>query len=391
MYSIKETKQRLCIYVTYNSKQKAEPYIGYMLDALKKCCKKIYVVCNYERIIEGGEYLSKYADKIFFRENKGFDAGAYKDMLCAMLGWDVIYQYDELILMNDSFFGPFYNLDKYFETMENADCDFWGFTRYFSGELKSIGYKFQPHIQSYFLAFKNSVLKSREFQRFWEELKYPESFLEAIVNFEFSINSFLEKNKYKSLALTDVWGMRFQDNKNPFMLYAGELIVDNDFPILKKKSLLIRNPGFENALNAVYFLENKGLYSVNWIWDFLDRQFYIEGYASEGANCLEIFYKKYKKIYIYGAGVCGKNLALYFAHKNWKWDGFIVSDTKGQDEGCILFDDAVIDDATGIIISVIRKNMSDEIVRNIEGRCKREQLFIIYDCRAIRASEILGE
>ena len=30
-------------------------------------------------------------------------------------------------------------------------------------------------------------------------------------------------------------------------------------------------------------------------------------------NSLEIFYRNYSSIYIYGAGVCGKNLALYLA------------------------------------------------------------------------------
>ena len=38
------------------------------------------------------------ADDIFYRENKGLDAGAYKDMLCNIIGWDAVYQYDELYL-----------------------------------------------------------------------------------------------------------------------------------------------------------------------------------------------------------------------------------------------------------------------------------------------------
>lgn len=380
---------RLCIYVTYNQQNKIQEYIGYMLKSLRNCVTTLYVVCNYSKILKGEEYIESYVDEIFYRENVGYDAGAYKDMLCDTLGWDKIYQYDELILINDSSFGPFYDLGKYIDMMEKQSCDFWGMTRNRGGRLHSIGYTYGSHIQSYFLGFNKNVLTSLAFKSFWEQLIYPQTFLETVVNFELAINKHLEDHGFVSMALSDVLGMTFQEHEILYLTYALELVKDKSFPIMKKKSLLIRNPWFENALHAVLFLKNNNSYPAKWIWDIIDSQFYIEGYAPEGQNSLEFFYNKYRKIYIYGAGICGKSLRLYFEHKGWHLEGLIVTNMEGQDTDCIPFKDVNIDDETGIIVSVIQESVSNEIVKYVEKRCSKEQLFIIYDCKAIRAPEWL--
>lgn len=377
---------RLCIYVTYNKENKIEPYVGYMIKALREHVTTLYVVCNYSKIMEGIKYVEPYADGIFYRENKGYDAGAYKDMLCTILGWDRIYQYDELILVNDSFFGPFYDLGRCFAMMEQQNSDFWGMTTSPAGEYKDVGYKYDPHVQSYFLVFNRQIIMSNAFKDFWEELDYPEKFMDAVINFEVKLNLRLNEQGFISSSLTDVWEMTFLKDENPILHCVPDLIRDHDFPILKKKALLIRNAGFADILKAVEFIGTQKLYPADWIWDIIDSQFYIESYAPDGMNCLEFFYNKFKKTYIYGAGVCGKNLVLYFEHKGWEQNGILVSDKAGQDVDCSLFDDACIDDETGIIISVIHEDVSKEIVQYIEtnSACKREQMFVIYDCEAIR-------
>ena len=374
---------RLCIYMTYNRQSRIEEYMGYMLKALRGCTTTFYVVCNYPEILEGKEYIEPYADGIFYRENIGLDAGAYKDMLCTLIGWDRVYQYDELILMNDSFLGPFYDFIRYFDMMENVSCDFWGLTRHFSGENDLIG-KYRSHVQSYFLVFHSRVLKSDLFRRFWENFTYPETYPEAILNYELKINDFLESGGYVPLALTDVWGMTFKGSENPYLDYSLELVRDKEFPILKKKSLLITNKGFANAIKAVEFIEAGGLYPISWIWRLIDSQFYIDGYAPDTANCLERFIKKHSKIYIYGAGLCGKNLFIYFEYKKWHLEGILVSNKAGQDMECTLFEDACIDDETGIIISVMHSDVSEKIVQYIGDRCKKEQLFMICECTGVR-------
>ena len=124
------------------------------------------MVCNYEKVNLGLEYVFPWVDNIYYRTNKGYDSGAYKDALCSFLGWDEVYKYDELILVNDSFFGFFYPLKDSFQLMDKEKCDFWGMTGQAAGEYKDPFYSFDEHVHSYFMVFKKNVLKSKAFKSF---------------------------------------------------------------------------------------------------------------------------------------------------------------------------------------------------------------------------------
>lgn len=85
---------RLCIYMTYNKENKIYPYIEKVLKSLKVCCSRVYLVCNCKVLKAGLNDSQSYVDNIFFRENIGYDSGAFKDALCEFLGWDEVYRYD---------------------------------------------------------------------------------------------------------------------------------------------------------------------------------------------------------------------------------------------------------------------------------------------------------
>ena len=102
--------KRLLVYHTYDKQNIIDDYIGYFLGSMRAMVDTIIVVCNMPGIDKGFRNLSDYADGIFYRENIGLDAGGFKDALCTFVGWEKIRQYDELILANDSFYGPFDNI-----------------------------------------------------------------------------------------------------------------------------------------------------------------------------------------------------------------------------------------------------------------------------------------
>lgn len=133
------------------------------------------------------------------------------------------------------------------------------------------------------------------------------------------------------------------------------------------------------------FIKDNKLYPIEWILNLIDSQFYLKEYSSETVNCLERFVKKHNKVYIYGAGSCGKNLQLYFEQKGWKLQGFLVSNQTEQDIEYTLFDNVQIDNETGIIISVMHSDVSKRIVEYIGNRCKKEQLFMICECVGVKS------
>lgn len=375
---------RLCIYMTYNKENRIYEYIGSALKSLKRCCTKVYVVCNHINPPSGVESVVPFTDHIFYRENKGYDSGAYKDIFCNFLSRDELEIYDEIVLANDSFFGFFYPLEDAFALMDESACDFWGMTGQGAGEYTNPLHSFDAHIHSYFLVFKRKVIENPVFLGFWEQMEYASSFREAIVNFELEINRRLKQEGFTGKSFIDVYGILPKRNENPYYSMPYELVKDCKVPVMKKKCVLVRNVGFASMLKTIQYLKQKNLYPVHWMLSCLENQFYVPGIGNGPCNSLEIFCNSHPEIYIYGAGVCGKNLAVYFAYRGWDYRGFIVTDNKKKEEHVLSIEEAEISAQTGIVISVIDAGVAEEIKKHISGRCDREQLFFMSDCDAVK-------
>lgn len=368
--------RRLCIYVTYDFENIADDYIGYMLHELRKVADCLVVVCNYEYIAKGINNIQPFADKIYYRKNIGFDAGAYKDALCQYLGWSEISCYDELLLINDSFYGPIYPVEDWFRNIENVDTDYWGMIRAPQGKFAD-GFVYNAHIQSYFLAFRKTVLRSSCFRRYWEELEYPRSLYEAVKEFEIGCNKYLENNGFKGAALTDIYqtGYRFQENEIPYMQHSFELIRDFRVPILKRRGLYFSNRGFANALEAFKYIENTNIYDSQLI-----KQHFIRiSHSVHDEGILDLlrlsnFYNEHARIYFYGAGVYGQNLSIFFKYMGWTFDGFLVTNAESQKENCKVFNKMELNSNDGIIIAVGKKDMCFEILDIVKKRCNEDQI-----------------
>lgn len=362
--------KRICIYVTYDFENIVDDYVGYMLQELRKSVDCLAVVCNYAEVVRGIENIQPYADRIYYRENIGFDAGAYKDALCTYLGWDEIARYDELLIINDSFYGPLYPMEDLFNEMEKTSADYWGIIRAPKGEFDD-GYSYDTHIQSYFMAFRSNILTNPHFKVFWEELKYPRSLYEAVKAFEIGINACLKGHGFTGIALTDITsqGQPFQANEIPYMQYALELVRDFKIPILKRRSLYFSNKGFENALRALIYIKSKNIYDVALVEKHLAR---ISQSANEQGLMdipkMDSFCRKHKKIYFYGAGVYGHNLAAFFKYMGWEFNGFLVTNAAMQSENCHTFRSVRLGEDDGIIIAVGDKRICFEILGTV-GKC----------------------
>ena len=56
-------------------------------------------------------------------------------------------------------------------------------------------------------------------------------------------------------------------------------------------------------------------------------------------------------------------------------------------DNVIGIEDAVINENTGIVISLLNREIAREIEQHIGNRCKHEQLFFISECDAIKLPE----
>ena len=72
--------ERLGILVFYDKNGIFSEYIEYLLIALKEVVTYQIVIVNGFIQLESEKKLSRISDEVLIRENKGFDAGAYKDI-----------------------------------------------------------------------------------------------------------------------------------------------------------------------------------------------------------------------------------------------------------------------------------------------------------------------
>mgnify|MGYP003302151991 CR=1 FL=1 len=267
--------ERLCVYLIYDKENIIDRYIGYILKELKKCVSYLCVVFNGSEINQGKEYLQD-ADEIFFRENKGFDAGGFKDVLCNLFGWDRALEYDELILVNDSFFGPFISFEEIFAEMEQLDVDFWGLLSHAEAINEGFGY-IPEHIQSFFIDVKYHMFHSTYFKEYWSNMPYYETFIDVVKYHEIRFTDYFFKKGFKYAVYANTELNNSQNLKNNYIQYMNlsyELIQKRKFPFLKRQQLAyntLNQQTQENLRQSIQYIDLYTDYDVNMIWENIIR------------------------------------------------------------------------------------------------------------------------
>lgn len=352
---------RMAVFVFYDFEGFIDDYVRYLLDSLMEITKKTVVVSNGKLSKKEREKLEIFTENIYERENKGFDAGAYKDVFTNFMKNEKWENWDEIILLNDTFYGPVYPWRDVFEKMDKQNVDFWGMTK--QENYKCDGDIVLPtHVQSYFLAIRKKLFLSTSFRLFWEQMEYPLNLHDAIFNFEIRFTYFFRQKNFKYSVYTDVCGVDFPINNSELIYahYITELLSVAKMPLVKRKALTLTN--FEKAQTALSYISEHTMYDVDLIKRHmlrLDNLFQPFGYRQ-----LNEFCKRYSKIYIYGNGKIGNLVSKYFQCKGIKFEKYIVTEKKNTDgDNVISYDSFVMDNDTGIILALGMRNLEEVLLK----------------------------
>lgn len=241
-----ENGKRLLIYVVYDPRGDVEDYIPHALRALRPHCTHILAVSNGALTDRGRAQLTPVADEILERENRGYDIWGYKAGLDAMA--DRIGEFDEVLLVNDTWFGPVRPFAPVFERMESRPLHFWGMTDHVRVEphpYTHTGY-LPYHLQSYWVAVRRQMLESEEWRAYWRDLPEMTSYSDAVVKHE---GVFTEH--FTELGFSGEVAFPTLTNKveNHAVLYAEQLL-DAGCPTLKRRPFF-QWPPFMDALGVV--------------------------------------------------------------------------------------------------------------------------------------------
>lgn len=232
--------KRLGIFCTYDNDGIIDEYIGYLLEKMKKNLSYLLIICNGKLTPEGRDLLEKYADELIVRENVGFDMEAWRQGILSTK--KTFKNYDELIIFNDSFYGPFYPFETMFAEMDknHPEADFWGITVHGKSDdpanLCPYGY-IPEHIQSYFLVVRKRLFHSEDFFNYWKNAEVAKTFEEAVKKHEVCMTKYFFDRGFRYAAYCDTreYEKDFDIKFNPYVFFVEKLLKEYHCPIIKKR------------------------------------------------------------------------------------------------------------------------------------------------------------
>lgn len=269
---------RLGIFQCSDKDGKIDDYIPYLLEDMKENLDRLVIVFNGRITPAGRKRLLALTDDVVVRENKGFDAAAWKYAMTEYLGWEQVRRYEELVLFNDTFYGPFYPFQTIFDQMADQNLDFWGLTAH--GKGMALGADYNAHLQSYFLVIRKPMLHSFEFESYWEKQKLFQSFQELVEQNEVVFTKYFEECGFTWKPFIDTQDLDGKHAMNHYAFNAEELL-KKGFPILKRKQfqeslgLKLYYHNGEDYLKALQYVKEHYSYDVSMIWKNILRLYNI--------------------------------------------------------------------------------------------------------------------
>ena len=270
---------RLGIFVFYDKDGIADRYVEYYLEDLCHNLNRLVIVCNGSLTPAAKDKLSRFTKELVLRENKGFDVWGYKAGI-DLLGWDEIMSYEELVLCNDTVFGPIFPFSEMFQAMDSRSLDFWGITKHETLKnnpfVENTEEELKEHIQSYFMVFGHSILSNPAFQAYWNQLPEFDSYKEAVSQYEARMTSWLSELGYS--YDTYVPSAPYHTyTLNPVMMCPDRIVKENRCPIVKRRvfttDYAIRL--YETIGNApaeiMRFLQENTDFDTDMIWENILR------------------------------------------------------------------------------------------------------------------------
>lgn len=315
--------KRIAILSVYDSEGVVHRCLEYYIKSLCEVISDLIIVVIDHMNDESLMKLRKYSDEIYIKENKGYDAAAYKLVLENYLDMERLYQYDELILTNDTCFGPFIPFEDIFEEMDKKLTDFWG--------LKYIENNYLNHLQSNFLVFSRNTFKDL-CQYFKTKICAVDDKESVVTKFEMCLFSFLINRGFRLGYFGEL--LNYDTYRAP-----DYCIIEEHYPLMKKRCFEKKSYKHENCSRALRYIRDHTNYDVTMILDYARQKYNVSNelmkykapfpYFIWKSICsqadIQGFCKSNEEIYIYGTGQVASRIYGYYQEYLGDMKGFVVS------------------------------------------------------------------
>ena len=282
-----------------------DDYVLYLLRDISQSLDELCIISNDELTLESRNKLTQIAQSdIHFQKDSSFDVYAWREMMVEYYGFERLRDFDEIILFNNSFFGPIYPFEDVFNHMDGEELDFWGITSH--GEMPNekglCPYETCPrYIQNYFLAIRKSMIQSVEFRKYWRNMESFEDADEVKYRHEVVFTRYFEDLGFKWDTYVDCEDLEDSNEEKNMDLYVYDsynLAKDRNLPVLSIDSFT-QSPKKEmeynisiNSSNLMNYLKSNTNYDVSLIFGYLTRVL-DPNRIVENLNLLRIFPKNH--------------------------------------------------------------------------------------------------
>ena len=212
----KAMEKRITLLAGYDKNKIIRDYVVYLVQELSKI-SDVYYFADGKLPRDELDKIRPYVKYAESSLHQGYDFGSWQ-YLIHFVGWNKLSQYDEMIICNDSVYGPMTELQDIFDYMGLRGYDFWGLTE---------NYTTNYHLDSYFMVFNNNILKNAKFREFWQNITpgfnrktYETVLTPFLTELGFVGNSYIKNYK-----------------KDDMLAYPLHLLEIKNMPFIRVKSL----------------------------------------------------------------------------------------------------------------------------------------------------------
>jgi lipopolysaccharide biosynthesis protein len=222
--------RRLVVYVVYDRRGGVEDFVPSALAGFRPHADRLMAVVNGSLTEEARRTLASVVDDILVRPNEGLDIWAHKTALDAL--GDAVEGFDEVVLTNDTWFGPVGDLGPVLDRMGARPVDFWGMNDHAAVPDDPVtGRGIPAHLQSFWIAVRGRMLRSEAWRAYWRDLPPMPRYEDAVTRHELRFTAHFEGLGFRSEA---AFPHERYDSENAAFFNAEELVVDGS-PLLKRK------------------------------------------------------------------------------------------------------------------------------------------------------------
>lgn len=251
-------KDNLCVFSHYDPNNLIDAYVVYYLQKLAHYCNIVFVTTCETLASDEINKINHLCKRIIIKNNRGLDFSAYKHGLCSEKN---LSQYQKILFVNDSVYGPFFDVGNIIHYGDKNNLDMWGAT-----DSHMIKY----HIQSYFVVFSRSIFLTDKFTKFWNSITNLGLKNNIIIRYEIGMSQYFLQHHFKLGAHSTCPKLDNNRNIDPSHHYWKKSIIENKHPFIKR--ILIRdNPHNITISNWQSFIKTITDYDISLIEHHLTR------------------------------------------------------------------------------------------------------------------------